>query len=100
MRTALAGELHGVEEGSLVDENNLLDDDFVVQAAGADDVRIGQMTQHLCRYISSTPCTVLGFKGDMGLLQDGVLEGIVGCLLARETFGHVKLSRGARGVWL
>ncbi|CAM9184724.1 unnamed protein product [Ascophyllum nodosum] len=37
MRTALAGELHGVEEGSLVDENNLLDDDFVVQAAGADD---------------------------------------------------------------
>lgn len=40
MRKALAGELDGVEEGCpLVYGDNLLDDDFVVQAAGADDVR-------------------------------------------------------------
>ena len=39
MRRALAAGLADVGEDSDENEDNLLDDDFVVQAAGADDVR-------------------------------------------------------------
>lgn len=46
MRRALAAE----DSDELQNEGNWLDDDFVVQAAGADDVRKGR---HLSRYFYS-----------------------------------------------
>lgn len=42
MRRALTAGLADVDEDSDEDASNLLDDDFVMQAAGADDVRGGQ----------------------------------------------------------
>lgn len=75
MRRALAAGLADVGEASDEDGNNLLDDDFVMQAAGADDVRFGYPVWRRERSRHAAQCVYNRFRYIGVFLDNGLCCG-------------------------